>query len=161
MIEQFVPQEACLKCQGCCRFAQEDSVWVPSLLNEEIEKLLKGSFPPSLLSLDKKIRAISFKNEGIYICALFNPEENKCKIYEYRPFECQLYPFLINRKEDKVFLALDLKCPFAKDKVNTREFQEYSRYLSGLLKTPQYLEILKNNPHAIQAYAEVLDLSEL
>lgn len=161
MIKQFVPQEACLACQGCCRFAQEDSVWVPALLNEEIENLLKDGFPPSLLSLNKKIRVVSFKNKDIYICALFNPEENKCKIYEQRPFECRIYPFLINRKGGKVFLAIDLQCPFVKEKINTQEFKAYAQYLADLIKTPQYSETLKNNPQIIQAYTEVLDLSEL
>ena len=30
-LKQFVPSEVCLKCNGCCRYKQADSVWRPKL----------------------------------------------------------------------------------------------------------------------------------
>jgi hypothetical protein len=161
MIRQFVSQEVCLKCQGCCRFKQEDSVWSPILFNEEIELLLKEGLSPALISPHKKIRVASFSKEDIFICSLFNTEENKCKIYNFRPLECQLYPFVINRKNDKIFLSLDSQCSPAAGKQETRELKEYAQYLAGLLNSPRYAEILKNNFQIIQTYPDVLDLCAL
>jgi len=161
MIRQFVPQEVCLKCHGCCRFHQEDSVWPPTLLNEEIDALSKEGVPATLISSSKKIRVASFPKEDIFICSLFDAQGNKCKIYNLRPLECQLYPFLLNRKGGKSFLAIDLQCPFAAEKIKAKEFNDYAQYLAGLLKNPPYTEVLQNNPHIIQVYPEAVDLVEI
>lgn len=161
MIKQFVPQEACLKCQGCCRFAQIDSVWSPCLLDEEIQDLLDKDIPPALISADRKIRPIAHPQGKGFICAFFEAQGNKCKIYAYRPFECQLYPFLINLRGGKILLTVDLNCPYIKDKLESKEFKEYAEYLASFLNSPPQIRILKDNPHLIQAYEAVLDLVEL
>jgi Fe-S-cluster containining protein len=100
------------------------------------------------------------QGEG-FVCAFLDCVSNKCKIYAYRPFECQLYPFLINLRREKVVLTIDLNCPYAKEKINSVEFKEYSEYLSAYLNSPEQLEILRDNPQIIQAYEDVLDVVEL
>jgi Fe-S-cluster containining protein len=162
MIKQFVPQDVCLKCQGCCRFKKADSVWTPCLLDEEIQNLVdKADIPPALLSLDRRIRPIDNPQGEGFICAFLDIQHNKCKIYELRPFECQLYPFLISMRHKKILLTLDLNCPYVKDKLDTQEFKDYTSYLSALLNSPKQLEVFKDNPQIIQAYEEVLDVMEL
>jgi Fe-S-cluster containining protein len=161
MIKQFVPEEACLHCQGCCRFVQEDSSWVPSLLNEEIEHFLNQGAAVALITPQKKLKIVPFPKQKVYLCSLFNYEENKCKVYDSRPLECQLYPFLLCAKGKEVYLAADSNCPFLKEKNKTREFKEYSQYLISLLQNPPYAELLRNNPHIIQPYAEVREIQAL
>jgi len=146
-------------------------VWLPCLLNEETQELLKKDFPPSLISQDKKIRSVPHPGENNFtpplgaragfICSFFVPKDNKCKIYAFRPFECQLYPFLINRKGDKVFLALDLRCPFVKENLESPKFKEYIRYLTNFFNSPRTIKILKDNPQIIQIYEDALNLTEL
>ena len=161
MIKQIVPEEVCLKCRGCCRFSQQDSAWLPGLLDEEIEELLKKSFPPSLISQEKKIRSEPHPEENNFICSFFQAQDNKCKIYVFRPFECQLYPFLINQKGIKVFLAVDLKCPFVQENLESPKFKRYIQDLTDLLNSPGRRKILRDNPQVIQAYAGTLNLAEL
>ncbi len=161
MIKQFVPQEACLKCQGCCRFKEMDSVWTPCLLEEEVQDLIDKDIPPAYINMQRKIRPVpNPKGEG-FVCAFFEAGSNKCKIYQMRPFECQLYPFLINLRNKKVVLTVDLNCPYAKENMNKKEFKEYVNYLSAYLDSPKQLEMLKDNPQIIQAYEDVLDVIEL
>jgi Fe-S-cluster containining protein len=149
MIKQFVPQRICLKCRGCCRFSQKDSVWLPKLLKEERQKL------------EKQVTLITNAQENNFACACLDMPNNKCKIYSSRPFECQLYPFLIGRRDKKVFLVADLNCPFIKENLNNQKFKAYIQYLNTLLNSPNYLNLLKDNPQIIQNYAGVLDLVEL
>jgi Fe-S-cluster containining protein len=149
MIDQFVPEEVCLKCSGCCRFSKEGTVWSPCLLHEEEE------------ALREKIRLVPGAKEGEFWCASFDPLGNKCNIYSSRPFECQLYPFLINFRADKVFLAVDLNCSFAKERAGIPAFGEYVCRLADFLNSPKQIEILRNNPQLIQAYKEAQDLIEL
>lgn len=162
LIKQFIPKGFCLKCLGCCRFAQADSVWLPCLLDEEILGLAdRESIPAVSLSLDKRIIPVPLKDKESFICPLFNIESNKCKIYDFRPFECQLYPFLISMRDKKILLTIDLNCSYIKEKVNSKEFKEYTEYLVNFLKSAEQLKILKDNPQVFQAYEEALDVMEL
>lgn len=171
MINQLIPQEVCLKCRGCCRFSEVNSVWAPCLLDEEMQDLLDKDIPPALISINRRIRPIPDPGQerftpplraGVgFICPFLSPSDNKCKIYASRPLECQLYPFLINLRNNKVYLTIDLNCPYVKENLDTKEFKEYTQYLSAFLNAPEKLRVLKDNPQIIQAYEEVLDILEL
>ena len=159
--KQFIPEAYCLKCSGCCRFREANSVWSPCLLDEEIQDLLDKNIPAVSLSVDKRLLLVADKEGSCFYCPFLKPEGNKCSIYHSRPFECQLYPFLISLKNSKVFLTVDLNCPYVKEKINTPEFKEYTKSLILLLNEPDNLEILRDNPHIIQAYSEVEQVIEL
>lgn len=161
MIRQLIPEEFCLKCRGCCRFAQTDSVWSPNLSEEDVEGLLKIRVPPFFMLDNKKIRLLYNREQDNFICSLLDQENNKCRVYAFRPLECRLYPFLLNRRKGKVFLALDLRCPFARKEQKTKVFKEYLRYLTGFLNSPGQLKVLKNSPQLIQNYDQATDLAEI
>ncbi len=161
MIKQLIPEDYCLSCQGCCRFKEADSVWAPCLLEEEVQDLIDKDIPGAYINMQRRIHPVpNPKGEG-FLCAFFAAGENKCKIYGQRPFECQLYPFLINLRQRKVVLTLDLNCPYVSENLKTEKFKEYASYLTADLNSPKQLEILKDNPQIIQAYEDVLDVIEL
>lgn len=151
-----------MNCLGCCRFKESDSVWLPCLLDEEVIGLAdKEGIPSVAISADRKIQPIpNPKGEG-FICAFLNGETNKCRIYDQRPFECQLYPFLINLRDKKVILTVDLNCPYIANNLKTKEFSEYVEYLTGFLNSSAQIKILKDNPHLLQVYEDVAEIVEL
>ncbi|MBN2831106.1 MAG: YkgJ family cysteine cluster protein [Candidatus Omnitrophica bacterium] len=162
MIKQFVPSEVCLKCQGCCRFKELSSVWSPCLLDEEIISLIdKEGIPAASLSIDRRLNLIPAENKEGFLCPFLKKGENKCQIYHMRPFECQLYPFLLSMRDKKILLTVDLNCPYVKDKIKSPEFNEYVDYLARYLNSPKQLCTLKENPQVIQAYEDVLGVMEL
>jgi hypothetical protein len=162
VIKQFVPEDVCLKCRGCCRFSEANSVWLPCLLDEEIVELAdKKGIAAVSLSMDKRIMPKVIEGNEGFFCPFLSITDNKCAIYNSRPFECQLYPFLLSLRQKKALLTVDLNCPYVQEKINTPEFKEYTLYLADLLNSPAYLRLLKNNPQIIQAYAQVLDVVEL
>jgi Fe-S-cluster containining protein len=162
MIKQFVPSEVCLRCQGCCRFRDELSVWSPCLLDEEIVDFSDNKDICAVsVSIDKRLLLLPHPGGDGFICPFLDIKDNKCKIYATRPFECQLYPFLLNLRGKKIILTVDLNCPYIKEKMNTPEFKEYVEYLTAFLNSPVQLEILKDNPHILQAYEEVQEIVEL
>ena len=146
MIKQFVPSEFCIKCKGCCRFKEADSVWSPCLLDEE------GG---------RRIVPIANPDGTGFICPFLGTTDNKCKIYDIRPFECRLYPFLINLRRGQVLLTVDLNCPYVYEKINSQEAKDYIAYLAAYLNSPKQLKILKDNPQIIQAYEEVREVAEI
>jgi len=151
-INEIIPEGFCLKCDGCCRFTSDDSAWFGRLLKEEEKKISKDRFRP-----------IPNKKDNNFLCAFLRIDDNKCKIYKTRPFECRLYPFLLARdaKTGKIFLALDRNCPFAGQNLKNAEFKKYTEYLSALFKTPDFAKLIKSNPQVIQSYQGVLNLAEL
>lgn len=161
MIKQFVPPEVCLKCRGCCRFKDEDSVWSPCLLDEEIQDLLDKDIPAAYISINRRLKLIAGPSGEGFICPFLSLADNRCKIYHLRPFECQLYPFLLNMRAGKVLLSVDLNCPYASRKMAALEMKEYIACLSAYLNSPARQQLLKDNPHIIQAYEEVRAVAEL
>ncbi len=148
LIKQVIPEEFCLKCLGCCRFSQQESIWSPHLLEEEKQKL-------------GEILIVANPGLDNFTCHYLKLNGNKCKIYADRPFECQLYPFLFDRRNGRFFLALNLNCAYVSQSNLEPQFQQYTRSLIELIQTPAYLGILRNNPQLFQDYEGVLDLVEL
>jgi len=159
-MKQILPEKICLNCQGCCRFAQAATVWAPHLLDKEIKALSK-KLATGLISCDKRILPVASNNRDIFFCPFLNQQDNKCKIYIHRPFECQLYPFLINRSAGKIYLAVDTNCHFAKEKFSAQPFKDHAAYLACLLTTGKFHRLLKDNPQIIQPYPGAVNIAEI
>ena len=161
MIKQFVKTAFCLNCRGCCRFTQKDSIWLPYFSDEDIQNLTKKNIPVPLMPAKKRIIPSYLLKEGVFICPFLSLENNKCRIYAIRPLECKLYPFLINRRGNKIFLAVHSYCPCIKENLKSKKITEYSLYLFNLLNSSRFQTILKNNEQIIHTYREVTDLIQL
>lgn len=143
MIRQIIPSEVCLKCLGCCRFGRQDGIWSPQLLDsEKTQSIFRNG----------KLHLLPNPEEGNFVCEFLEGKENRCKIYAQRPFECQLYPFLLNRRGKECFLAVDMRCPFVKENFSLDVFKEHAQYL---------INLLKDNAQIIHSYGEVLNLFPL
>ena len=149
-IRQYIPEDVCLHCQGCCRYSENPSIWSANLLPQEKEAL----------NLDRP-RLIASKQS--YLCAFLNPENNHCRIYEERPFECRLYPFLLNNCCGKISLSLDLACPYTGSRIDSKEFKDYLEYLVRYIHTPSVLTILEKSRKVFPSYPaeQVVVLAEL
>ena len=147
MIKQFTKEDFCLKCLGCCRFREKNSIWSPQLLKEETS------------SLEQAVELVFDPGQNIFLCSSLEPADNKCKVYTLRPFECRLYPFLLNKRGENIFLAVDLNCPFVKERFDTDEFKDYAQYLAEFFN--QNAQVLRNNLQLIQVYREAQDLIEI
>lgn len=150
-LKQLAFGEYCLKCFGCCRFADKQSQWVPHLLEEEKKKIVPFS---------KELQLLWDKKQGNFRCQFITDDTNKCKIYSIRPFECRLYPFLINQEGKKVFIAVDFKCPFLK-KIAMEQYRQYVQYLTEFFGRPANINALVKNPQLIQSYEGVLNIFEI
>lgn len=61
----------------------------------------------------EKIRLLQKKENGS--CIFLEDKTLRCTIYEKRPLECQIYPFLLDFSNEKVTVKLDKRyCPHLK-----------------------------------------------
>jgi len=157
-LEQFVPQKVCLSCDGCCRFKEEKSTWRPKLTKTEIQGNQSLSLADRILRqdiLDHRGYIKTVSCQGQYLCSFFNPNGNICKIYQNRPFECQLYPFILSKNAlGETALSVHLLCPHIQEKRTTSEFEAFKNYLYQYFHQPRNLAFLKNNPQLIGDYSQ-------
>ncbi|MBI5746720.1 MAG: DUF2156 domain-containing protein [Nitrospirae bacterium] len=116
-LRPLVESDLCFKCDVCCRFIDKESPLRPYFSRDEIGRLINaGNSPVPFKRLDGcKIDLIPYGN--LHICPFFDPEENKCTIYEMRPLDCKIYPVAVMRacNEACLFIGLDTKCPISED----------------------------------------------
>ena len=156
---QFVPSEICLSCDGCCRFREEKSEWRPRVAMEEKVPafFLKDNnqiYSRQNVDIDNYLRVSSC--QGACLCG-FLKNDNHCAIYDQRPFECGLYPFLITRDESGVAVSAHLSCPYLQEKYGTSEFEEYAAYLKETFATNKMAVFLKRNADIAGEYEEFKD----
>ena len=156
-LNPFVPSAVCLQCDGCCRFKEEDSAWRPKMAKEEITQLHKTGLADlilskEILSKDGAIKTVSCRGE--YLCSFFNPQDHTCRIYSGRPFECQLYPFVLTRKNQQTVICVHRLCPFIRQKRWTRDFDDYAAYLKNFFQEKEVLAFLKRNPELAGDYSD-------
>ena len=161
MIPQFVPQNVCLACDGCCRFKDEESVFRPKMAATEIKELC-GRLPlPEKIFAKERLQESghlkTIAQEGFCHCTFFDLEKNTCGIYAHRPFECQLYPFLLTRRGEEVFICVHLSCPYVQEKKDSPAFQDYAARLKRYFQKKEVLEFLRRNPFLIEDYSEYKD----
>jgi Fe-S-cluster containining protein len=130
-------------------------------LEEEVQAMIGKDIPAASLSIDKRLVLVKDPSAEGFLCPFLKAADNKCQIYSARPFECQLYPFLLNLRGKKAVLTLDLNCPYIRENMHSPQLKEYSRYLEEHLNSPAQLRMLKENPQILQAYEEVLEVVEL
>ncbi len=154
-LKQFVPSEVCLKCDGCCRFKEERSPWRPKVAKEEIQTAKKGlaeEIFSKAIMLDHHIKTVSC--QGHHLCSFFEAKTNTCRIYPTRPFECQLYPFVMTRSNVETILTVHHHCPFIQQKRHSQDFQEYVDYLKRFFADPEVAGFLDRNPALMGEYPE-------
>lgn len=148
-IPQFVPSEVCLKCDGCCRFKDEHSPWRPKLADEEAQ-LLKSDV--DLIGYLKTVTTA-----GQCHCTFFNLQDQTCKIYGHRPFECLLYPFLMIKKQDQTLIGIHLSCPYVQKMHDTLELKEFTQKLKDFFARKDVMEFIQRNPTLAHDYQEYQD----
>lgn len=141
-IPQFTQNEVCLLCEGCCRFIEEKSIWRPKA---EKGSRLQTNSVNNYLNLKK--------DKDIFLCSYFEKKDNKCREYLTRPFECRLYPFLIYKQEDGIFLGVHCACPYVQTKQNSRDFESYVSSLEKYFAKKEVINFIKENKHLASDYS--------
>lgn len=159
-LHQFVPQETCLSCDGCCRFKEQDSEWRPKVAEEEMCRPASIGLADKILTKDKIDVTGHIKtreSNGQCVCSFFNPEDNTCRIYSGRPFDCQLYPFVLVKEGGRIAVCVHLNCPFVQKQYKSRDFFEYIDYLQDYFSSEEVLSFLKKNPDLAGDYKDYRD----
>jgi len=162
-LKQFVPSEVCLKCDGCCRYKQADSIWRPKLGQNDKEDL--GAWITTSDALDQEGYIKTIQACGQHFCRFLNQTDNTCGVYAQRPFECLLYPFILSQTHDIVKVYVHLSCPFVQDHQPLEDFDDFVKYLKTFFSRRDIREFLTKNKAMLHDYTpyaqELLHLFDL
>jgi len=160
-INQIVPPQWCFKCDVCCRFPEKNSFLAPYFTQDEINAVAdcfpeippfnkggEGGFKGS------KIKLAPFE-EG-YICPVFDPASAHCKIYDFRPLDCIIYPFAIMWSADgrEIVLGLDMKCPYVAEFINSDSLKEAVAEMRNTMDSSPALDIISGNPGLVGPFQD-------
>lgn len=162
-LKQFVPSAVCLKCDGCCRYKEADSIWRPKLGAGDEAGLFDLISSGDVLDKHGYIKTI--QSCGEHFCRFLNQGNNACGIYTKRPFECSLYPFILSRTPEAVKVYVHLSCPYVQDHLSRAPYEAYVAYLKEFFRREDirgFLSINKAMFHDYSSYApELLHLFDL
>lgn len=104
----------CLDCGICCRFP------TVGVSPKEISTMAKyldispGAFRRKYIVSVEGKQVIRHCEEGdCSDCVFLGPKDNKCRIYEARPYPCRTFPFDVQLKEGTVEIRYVELCPIA------------------------------------------------
>ncbi len=116
-----------VKCiPGCCRCCWNTEMM---LLEEDIERIKSLGYRFEDFAYIDDQGFIRLKNVNGH-CVFLDPETCRCRIYEFRPIGCKLYPIIY---VEGIGPTIDSECP-AKDTVTIDEFLEKSRILLKVIE---------------------------
>lgn len=156
-VPQFIDQNDCILCKRCCRFIQGDSRWFVSLTEEDIN--LIGKMEIDYLMSNLHLRTVPF-NKDFSICIFFDPVNNLCTIYDVRPFECRLYPFVLH-EEGGLWLSAHVYCPWVMKKNEEGTLMEYGLSILKFLNTSEVQRFLRRNMKLFSRYDDVIKIIEI
>ncbi|WP_447969678.1 YkgJ family cysteine cluster protein [Nitrospira sp. M1] len=158
-VPQIVPSKACLNCKVCCRFPEPESFLRPFFTKLEIRQAVKGGVDSTFFPNREgcQVDVVPHPSGDGYLCPAFDPETSHCRIYNVRPLDCQIYPFVLmwDQQHESVLLGWDTKCPFL--------WQSESEYeplldVSSLPVLPTLPSEMMNAAHQLCAQLEDGDL---
>lgn len=165
-LPQVVPGSACLMCDVCCRFPEANSFLRPYFSSDEIRRAIACGADPAHFPDPNgcQVNLVPDPSGEGYLCPAFDPTASRCRIYEARPLDCQLYPLAVMRSADEreIVLGWDTKCPFLAESVGDREalgvgengrrgngpevsIEEYAEKIARIIEQDEAIEIFAKN----------------
>jgi hypothetical protein len=156
-LPQLVPSRTCLQCDVCCRFPDPDSALRPYFTENEIARAQAGGVEETAFPNRRGSQVILVPEphgEG-YLCPAFDAATSTCRIYEQRPFDCQLYPLALmwDEPHHQVLLGWDTKCPFMREEI-PGEIQRHADRVMALLDQPGIRDHVVAHPRLVGRFQE-------
>jgi Fe-S-cluster containining protein len=121
-IPQIIPEGRCLTCDVCCRFPEADSPMRPYFTEAEIDTAIARGVPAEQFPdrTGGRVTLVPHSADEGFICPAFDVATNRCAIYNDRPLDCRIYPFVVMRPPEgrQPLLGWDRLCPYLREEAD-------------------------------------------
>ena len=147
MLNELISREDCANCKICCKFEPDELIDAP-VFNKTQMEYIKNNINSDIEFNDKnglyQIVLIDYKNK--YKCPLLS--DKGCLLPdEYRPFDCESWPFYIMKKDEKFVITKSNDCPV----FNKIDDSKLISYIEKIF-LPIAKEVAKTSPELITEY---------
>lgn len=163
-MRQIIHHEQCKRCRECCRFRENRQDFAPIFTTEEIETIssvvetLPEFLPFKQTENIFQIRLKKAKYEDPvypYVCPFLDEENYQCSIYDVRPFDCRIWPFIllkVSETGDVQLAHFTGNACLALEEVSAEDFRAYEAYMEQYVTSVEFLNFLKEHPELIWEY---------
>lgn len=160
-MRQIVHHEQCRRCRECCRFRANRQDFAPIFTAEELDAIrqVTDSMPAFVPFKDSgnifQIQLAKAKIEDPvypYVCPFLDEDKYECTIYDVRPFDCRIWPFIILKLSDtgEVKLAhFTADACLALEEASMEDFGEYEADMQQMVTSESFLRFLNEHPDLI------------
>lgn len=158
-MKQIVKHEQCQRCRECCRFRADRQYFAPLFTKEEIEQIrqIRTELPEFVpYNEDRTVFQIKLNPAQIedpiyqYVCPFLDEVNYACTIYDARPFDCRVWPFIVMREAGRTILAhFTGEVCLALDEVEQSDFETYRDYFAALVTSEKFLAFVKAYPDLV------------
>lgn len=147
MLNELISREDCANCRICCKFEQDELIDAP-VFNKEQTEYIKNNINSDIEFIDAnglyQIKLVNYENK--YKCPLLS---NKgCLLpNEYRPFDCESWPFYVMKKDNMFVITKSNDCPV----FNRIDDSKLISYIENKFLTIAKW-VVKNNPQVVTEY---------
>ena len=111
MLNELISREDCANCKICCKFEPEELIDAP-VFNKEQMEYIKNNINNEINFKEKnglyQIELVEYENK--YKCPLLS--DKGCLLpNEYRPFDCESWPFYVMKKDGEFVITKSNDCP--------------------------------------------------
>jgi Fe-S-cluster containining protein len=160
-MKQIIHHEQCKRCGECCRFREDRQDFAPIFTVEELDSIqqtretlpeflpFKGTDNIFQIQLKKAEKPTPFYP---YVCPFLDEEAYSCTIYDVRPFDCRVWPFIVLRVKEtgQVLLAhFTGSACLALAEVQPKDFNAYDAYMGQMVTSEEFLAFLRKYPQLI------------
>lgn len=159
-MKQANEKNVCMQCRECCVFADDEIYFGPVATNSEKKTLLKIGKKNSSFEEHGNLHKIKLvKHGGHNRCPFLDTKTWLCTVYDKRPFDCKLYPYIITWDKSKrnIVLCHQTEMCKAHQTKDSKEHDAYRDYVIQYLCTPEVVNMLRENPELIWDYDKDFD----
>ena len=155
-MKQLISSEDCEKCRDkCCEYSRAYENSAPVISDSHMKRLVgkgiaKNSFRRKGKGWMIRLESGAFSSK----CPFYVDIKKKrvCLIYQDRPFECMIFPFVVMRRSGRTVLGLynkDTNCHVTRRMEGSRKFDDYIRSLKNHLESDNVRKMLRECPEII------------
>ncbi len=160
-MKQIIHHDQCKRCGECCRFRESRQDFAPIFTVEELDAIrqVRDDMPEfNPFKETDNIFQIRLKEAQKptplypYVCPFLDEDAYSCTIYDVRPFDCRVWPFIVLRVQEtgQVLLAhfTGSSC-LAMAEVQPQDFSAYEAYMEEMVSSEDFLAFLRKYPQII------------
>lgn len=153
MLNELISRKDCANCKICCKFEPDELIDAPTFTKKQMQ-YIKDNINENLkftkINDIYKIQLVKYRSK--YKCPLLS--EKGCILpNEYRPFDCESWPFYIMKKGNKFVITKSNDCPIF-TKIDNKTLINFIK--KNFLKIAE--KVVKETPNMITEYNRDLDI---